>query len=218
MDSFSRHFRFLGVGVLSLSACATTPSPSVVDVESRPEPAFEANAASEEPAGKPATNEDVLSFDVNGDKKPDLFRFYEKGKLPTDPSRPETGGPVVRKEVDLNGDGKIDMWTWFAPDGARTKESLDLDYDGKIDETVIYEKNIRVRVEGFTSGRDRADTFKYYEKSKLVRIERDRNNDGQIDCWEYWENETVDRIGEDNDYDGNVDQWVKPQQVQAKKG
>lgn len=218
MTRFPRRFKLLSAGAVATLACATEPKPVVTDFEVRPEPAIETKVSGEGSAGKPAANEDVIGYDVNGDNKPDLFKFYEKGKLPTDPSRPETGGPVIRKEVDLNGDNKIDMWTWFAPDGSRQRESLDFDFDGKVDEIVYYEKNVRTRVEGFTNGQERADTFKYYEKSKLVRIERDRNSDGRVDCWEYWENEAVDRIGEDNDYDGSVDHWVKPPPPQVKKG
>jgi hypothetical protein len=220
MALFARFFSRLAAASLVLAACATTPKPPVLtDTDGKPESKSEVSEPSTVSAkpGAPGPDEEVLSFDVNGDGKPDMFKFYPKGKLPTDPARPETGGAVLRKELDLNGDGKIDMWTWYAPDGSRVREAMDVDFDGKVDEVVFYEKNVRVRVEWYTAGHDKPDTFRYYEKNKLVRVERDRNADGKIDSWEYWENDQIDRIGEDNDYDGNVDHWIKPPPAVAKK-
>jgi hypothetical protein len=160
--------------------------------------------------GVPGPDEDVVAIDSNGDGKPDIFKFYQKGKAPTDPNKPDTGGPLLRKEADLNGDGKIDVWTWYNPDGGRLREAFDLDFDGKVDVVVFYEKAQVVRKEYYSACHDRPDTFKYYEKQKLVRVERDRKCSGRIDTWEYWDGDHIDRIGEDNDGDGNVDRWIKP--------
>ena len=106
---------------------------------------------------------------MTNDGHPDLFKYYPKGKAPTDPGRPETGAPPLRKEVDLNGDGRISWWVWYGPDGVRTKEAFDFDFDGHVDEVVFYEKGVRVRVEGYSAGYDQPDTFKYYDNGKLTR-------------------------------------------------
>jgi hypothetical protein len=141
----------------------------------------------------------VTEYDLTHDGKPDVWKYTMK-----DASGKEI---LLRKEKDLNGDGKIDTWEKYAPDGSLVRVVYDLDFDGKPDETLYYEKDQLVKKElafGF-DGVPRS--WNYYEKGKLVRKERDTNGDGQVDYWEYWENGEVDRIGVDEDGDGQVDRW-----------
>jgi len=161
----------------------------------------------------PGADEEVVQLDINNDKKPDVYKFYPKGQVPKDDGSGGDAAPPLRKAVDLNGDGRIDLWTWFNRDASIQKQAFDLDFDGRIDELVYYEKGAVVRKELFHSFGDKPDTFKFYEKGKLVRVERDRSNDGRIDTWEYWEGEAIDRIGEDTNGDGNVDKWIKKRQA-----
>ena len=82
-----------------------------------------------------------------------------------------------------------------------------MDFDGKPDVTLFFEKDQLVRKE-YAFGFDGVPhSFNYYEKNKLVRKERDTNGDGKVDTWEYWENGEVDRVGVDLDGDGQVDRW-----------
>jgi len=159
--------------------------------------------------GQPTADEELQSLDTNGDKQPDVFRFVVKGTTNKD----GMGGKLVRKEIDLNHDGRIDIWKWFSADGVVERETFDLDFDQHIDVIAYYEKGVVVRKEAFHGG-ERPDTFKYYEKGRLVRVERDRlANDGKVDTWEYYEGDAIDRIGEDLDADGNVDNWIKRAQA-----
>jgi antitoxin component YwqK of YwqJK toxin-antitoxin module len=160
--------------------------------------------------GLAGAGEEVVSVDSNGDGKPDVFKFYPKGKVPADPNKPDVGSGLLRKEADLNTDGKIDVWAWYNADGTKLREAFDLDYDSKVDLIVFYEKQQVIRKEIYTAGCERPSAFKYYEKGKLARVERDRKCSGRIDTWEYWDGDHVDRVGEDNDGDGNVDRWLKP--------
>jgi hypothetical protein len=178
-------------GLAALS-CATA--------RSVPQKAAPAETAALVPAGfERQPNEVVTEFDLTHDGKPDVWKYSVK-----DASGKEV---LVRKEKDLNGDGKVDTWEKYNPDGSLARVVYDLDFDGKPDVTLIYEKDQLVRKEmafGF-DGVPRA--WNYYEKGKLVRKERDANNDGQVDYWEYWENGEIDRIGVDVDGDGQVDRW-----------
>jgi predicted metal-dependent peptidase len=144
-------------------------------------------------------NEVLTEYDLTHDGKPDVWKYTVKDA---------TGKEVLlRKEKDLNGDGKVDTWEKYNPDGSLARVVYDLDFDGKPDVTLYYERDQLVRKEmafGF-DGLPRA--WNYYEKGKLVRKERDTNNDGQVDYWEYWENGEIDRIGVDVDGDGQVDRW-----------
>jgi len=146
-----------------------------------------------------APGETLTAFDLDHDGKPDLWTYSvkdDKGEL-----------VVRRKEKDLNGDGKTDVWEFYLPDGSLSKLVYDMDFDGKPDVALFYEKDQLVRKEYGFGFDGLPHAFNYYEKGKLVRKERDANGDGKIDVWEYWENGEIDRIGTDLDGDGQVDRW-----------
>jgi hypothetical protein len=183
--------RIAVAALLLIAACSST--------QKVPPPAPGHEAATGEPAGTPGPGETVHEYDLNHDGRPDVWTYTVKG----------TDGRevVVRKEKDLNNDGKIDSWEEFAPDGTLTKLTYDMDFDGKPDVALYFEKDQLVRKE-YAFGFDGIPrTFSYYEKNKLVRKERDTHGNGKIDIWEYWENGEVDRIGIDLDGDGQVDRW-----------
>lgn len=153
----------------------------------------------------PGADEKVSPMDLNGDGKPDVWTYTVKAKGPDGAERERT----VRKELDINFDGKVDLTQYFDERENKVREAMDLDFDGKVDAVYFFEKGVNVRREEDVNGDGKPDVFKYYEKGKLVRKERDSNGDGKVDYWEYWENGQVDRIGEDLDGDGNVDRWTK---------
>ncbi len=126
-------------------------------------------------------------YDLTHGGKPDVWKYT---------ARDESGKEILlRKEKDLNGDGKVDTWEKYAPDGSLVRVVYDLDFDGKPDETLFYEKDQLVKKE-LSHGFDGVPrTWCYYEKGKLVRRERDTNGDGKVDSWESWENGEVDGIG-----------------------
>ncbi len=116
---------------------------------------------------------------------------------------------VVRIERDLNGDGKVDSWEAYDEDGNLAKAVYDMDFDGKPDLIVTYEKGQLVKKEIAPGFDGRTRVIAYYENGKLVRKERDSKGNGKIDTWEYWENGELDRVGYDEDGDGQVDRWEK---------
>jgi hypothetical protein len=150
----------------------------------------------------------VRTFDLNRDGKADDWKHY---KLL--PDLAENGKPrelLLRREMDTNFDGKVDLISWFNDDGSRAKESFDLDFDGRPDVIVYYEKGVVIRKETFHgSASDKPDTIAYYEGGKKVRIEREVRTKGKVDTWEYFENGRLTRVGEDLDGDGLVDRWAK---------
>ena len=127
------------------------------------------------PGFEASPGENVTTVDLAHRGKPDVWKYTRK-----DASGKEI---LLRKEKDLNGDGKVDTWERYEPDGSLSRVAYDLDFDGRPDVTL------------------------YFEKDQLVRKERDTNGDGKVDTWEYWENGEVDRIGVDLDGDGQVDRW-----------
>lgn len=190
------------LGLLLVGLCACSSDKSAKKPESpRPEKLVHA-----EPIHPPpASNEKVEEKDTNGDDKPDVW-VYSVEERDADG---QTRSRMVRKELDINWDGRVDITTYFDAHGEREREAMDLDFDGKVDSVFFYEKGINVRRERDLNGDGRPDVWAYYEKGKLVRKERDSNGDGRVDYWEYWENGQIDRIGEDQDGDGTVDKWSR---------
>ena len=186
-------------GLAALSCAGKTPPPAA--------PTSAAEAPRTPKGFEPQPNEVLTEYDLTHDGKPDVWKYSLK-----DASGKEV---VIRKEKDLNGDGKIDTWEKYAPDGSVVRVVYDLDFDGRPDETIYFEKDQLVKKElafGF-DGVPR--TWNFYEKGKLVRKERDTNGDGKVDYWEYWENGEIDRIGVDEDGDGQVDRWEARKTAEA---
>ena len=189
---------------LALAACAgrtRAPKPAVKDAAAGP-------AGPALPAAGPG--ETLAEYDLNHDGKPDVWKVTRRAA--------DGKELLARRERDLNDDGKIDVWEAYDDDGNVVKQTVDLDFDGKPDLVLHFEKGQLVRKElGFAfDGKPHA--WSYYEKGKLARKERDENNDGRVDYWEYWEGGEVDRIGVDLDADGRVDRWEqrKPQTAEVK--
>ncbi|MCB9638916.1 MAG: hypothetical protein H6728_09240 [Myxococcales bacterium] len=202
-------------GVLSfflLAGCA----PSANQAQKKDEKKDAVKAASQEPT-MPGPGEVMQRFDINKDKKPDLWKFFVEKPDPKDNSKKIR--ELVRIEIDLNGDGRIDVQRFYQ-NGVKVRERFDLDYDGKFDLVNHYNQGYVYKQELFQRSKTTPDLIKHYElvegkgkkkKVRLSRKERDQNLDGKPDYWEYWENGMLDRIGRDTDYDGKVDVWERPQ-------
>lgn len=147
----------------------------------------------------------LKSFDLNRDKRPDVFKFYKVA--PDASAAGQSVEQLVRKDVDLNNDGKVDVIRLYDAKNNVTEERTDLDFDGRYDELAFFEEAQLVRKEIDLDYDGRPEITRYYADNKLGRIELDRNGDGKIDTWEYYEGGKLDRVGTDNDGDGIVDKW-----------
>jgi hypothetical protein len=195
-------FRGLVVcGALALSACANDKA-ARRDNSSPTSGEGDLNTAI---AHRRQGNERVSEFDLNHDKRADVWSF-------TVPAKTEDGRDfdrLVRKELDINWDGKVDITRSYDEREQMDREALDLDFDGKVDQVNFYERSVLIRKERDLDYNSKPDLWIYFEKGRIVRKERDTNSDNKVDYWEYWEADQVDRVGEDVDGDGNVDRWTK---------
>jgi len=198
MSSMSKWM--VGLALVGLCGCVSdrgTRKPEAAKAEPQRAP---------EPIRPPkAANETVTEKDTNTDEKPDVWVYAVEERGADGEARQRT----VRKELDINWDGRVDITTYYDARGEREREAMDLDFDGKVDSVFFYEKGVNVRRERDLDGDGKPDVWVYYEKGKLARKERDSNGDSRVDYWEYWENGQIDRIGEDLDGDGNVDKWSR---------
>jgi len=192
-----RRVSILIAGLLAIS-CAHKPSkPTATETT----PANTGAAVASIPGLAPTPGEKVAAFDLDRSGKASLWKYtvvVGEGKE-----------RLLRKERDLNGDGKVDVWEAYDEDGNVTTQAYDLDFDGKPDLVITYEKGQLVKKEYAPGFDGMARTTAYYEGGKLVRKERDTKGTGKVDTWEYWENGELDRVGVDLDGDGEVDRWTK---------
>ncbi|MDP2311398.1 MAG: hypothetical protein Q8P41_00720 [Pseudomonadota bacterium] len=139
-----------------------------------------------------------VKVDLDRDGKPEITNYFRE--------RTDSTRLLLRKDTDLNHDGRIDVRAEFDDGGQRVKEQLDGDFDGRADWVDHYIAGKRTMSEVDTDFNGTFDLFKYYESGVVRRKERDANGDGQIDAWEYLdETGTVVKTGKDIDGDGKMD-------------
>lgn len=161
--------------------------------------------AGEDIRGAGASGEKVTEHDLNRDGKTDVWSYAVAAK---DAEGKEVER-LVRKELDINWDGRVDIRRHYGADEVIEREVLDLDFDGKVDQVNAYEKGVLLRKERDLNYDGKADQWVFFERGRIARKERDSNFDGKVDYWEYWEADQVDRVGEDLDGDGDVDRWTR---------
>jgi len=168
--------------------------------------------AADSPEYKPAITRKTLpdgllleEVDINEDEQPDVFNYYRE--------RDEAARLLVRKDTDLNLDGRIDVKSWYNDYGKLELEEMDLDFDGQFDlkdhyQDVDGEGTVeRVSSEVDTDYDGVPNVWTTYSKGKAVRKERDTNGDGRVDVWEKYDAEgNVIRAGRDQNFDGSVDE------------
>mgnify|MGYP006291536115 CR=1 FL=1 len=84
------------------------------------------------------------------------------------------GGRPVRLEGDQDGDGKLDRWEYYAPDGSLVKLGTSTARDG-VEDTWLYENGTDRRIEMSTARDGVVDRFEFYKGTELVRVETDTN-------------------------------------------
>jgi hypothetical protein len=148
-------------------------------------------------------NKKVVTFDLNKDGKPDVWKLYEEKDT-------KGGGADVLtcKQVDLNHDGKKDYVAEYDDNGNLIAEEYDFDFDGHFDARVHIDKKTgkKYAVERMSGFNEKPDVWEIYgPDEKLESVRRDRNGDGKPDYWEQYLAGNLDKILYDDNYDGTVD-------------
>lgn len=172
--------------------------------------------AAESPASQPARTASTTEttdaaglirqeVDLDGDGRADVVNLLR--------DRGNGGARLqVKKQTDLNLDGRFDVETDFDETGAMVEERTDSDFDGRFDWTDHYKDGVRVLAELDSDFDGQIDTWSYYlpdesGRSHIDRKERDTNHDGRVDLWERFDSSgNVVRTGRDTDNDGKMDQ------------
>jgi hypothetical protein len=145
----------------------------------------------------------VVTYDLNHDNKPDVWRLYKTE---------DDGGTKVEfmtcKQVDFDHDGRKDWVVAYNRKGNTLFEKADFDYDGKWDMSAIYDTKTGqvAEVERDTDFDGKFDVKEVYDSAgQLTSVRRDRNGDGQPDLWEQYKDGVLLAILYDDDFDGKVD-------------
>ncbi len=172
-------------------------------------PTFAAWAADKPAKSTTPVRDLVEKADINLDGKDDVWVHLQESQ---DPERPGyVIRKLIRKEADLNFDGRIDIVRLFNDKEQLVEESVDLDFDGKNDSVTYYENNV-VKTKDFFQG-DREVVFirKVYASGKLAEVRRDDDRNGVFDYCEVWyEGVKMLRHGKDLNGDGDCDHWEQP--------
>jgi len=145
----------------------------------------------------------VVTYDLNKDNKPDVWRLYKVE---------DEGGTKVEfmtcKQVDFDHDGRKDWVVAYNRKGVVLYEKADIDFDGKWDISTVYDTKVnqRAEVERDTDFDGKFDVKEVYDSSgNLTSVRRDRNGDGNPDLWEQYKDQILLAILYDDDFDGKVD-------------
>jgi len=145
----------------------------------------------------------VVTYDLNHDNKPDVWRLYRTE---------DEGGTKVEfmtcKQVDFDHDGRKDWVVAYNRKGLPIYEKADLDYDGKWDVSKVFDPKtgIIAETERDTDFDGKFDVKETYDsQGQLVSVQRDRNNDQKADQWEQYKDGVLIAILYDDDFDGKVD-------------
>src|SRR6476660_3591608 len=106
------------------------------------------------------TGKNVVTYDLNKDNKPDVWRLYKTE---------DEGGTKIEfmtcKQVDFDHDGRKDWVVGYNRKGNPLFEKADFDYNGQFDMSAVF------------------DT----KTAKVAEVERDTNFDGKFDVKEIYD-------------------------------
>ena len=181
--------------------------------------------------------------DTNFDHIADVRRVYRLINTEKD-GKKITLKILVCREVDLNHDGRKDVFRFYNEKGRPEKELEDYNFDGVIDLIAYFENGKIVREELDRNGDGKIDEWRIYEvvnlfadsfdpyaslyvtsaeesqqdtTPKLMRVEQDNNFDGRVDSWQYYREGKIAHIGVDTDYDGKPDTWYRSEEEQKER-
>lgn len=118
-------------------------------------------------------------------------------------------GVRVCSAFDRDLDGDHDLLRFYEEDGRTPRlEQQDYDFDGRIDEVVLFVGGVPVRRDADTDFDDRIDLFVFCDGSDVARVERIRMGaHARVDSWEDYEGGYI-RFGRyDEDGDGEADRF-----------
>jgi hypothetical protein len=98
------------------------------------------------------------------------------------------GTRIVRVELDLDENGRVERWDFYGTDRRIQKVGLSSFNDGVMDSQAYYAPDGRLARIDVSSQRDGVfDRTEFYEHGTLLRSHDDTNRDGRPDKWDTYE-------------------------------
>lgn len=202
--SAPRGWRYALLACAALVAVATTAAGCKKKGKgTTPSDATSTSASKVDPTLCEVEGKNVVSYDLNRDGKPDVWRLYKAEK-----AGDTTADVLTCRQVDLDHDGRKDMVIAFARNGQPLYEKIDFDWDGKFDVSAIYDPKTGkyAEVERDTNFDGKYDLKELYDAAgALESVRRDRDGNGEPDMWEQYEGGLLVAILYDDDNDTKVD-------------
>jgi hypothetical protein len=173
------------------------------DTTPKNEGSLDASVPKVDPTLCDTNGKNVVTYDLNHDNKPDVWRLYKTE---------DEGGTKIEfmtcKQVDFDHDGRKDWVVAYNRKGTPLFEKADFDYDGKFDMSAVFDTKTGhvAEVERDTDFDGKFDVKETYDTAGgLQAVRRDRNGDNQPDLWEQYKDGVLVAILYDDDFDGKVD-------------
>ena len=132
-----------------------------------------------------------LDYDADDDGRIDMRSYLQDGR-------------GVRLEADGNGDGRVDRWEYYRPDGQLDRLGTSSQGDGR-DDTWVVQNDNQMRVDISTRRDGVADRHEFHQQGVLVRAELDTDFDGRTDQWQRFEHGTLRELLVDTERSGRPD-------------
>lgn len=121
-----------------------------------------------------------IDYDYDRDGRVDVRTFMKNGR-------------VERLEGDADGDGRVDRWEYYGPDGQLLRVGGSTGHDG-VQDSWAYRSGDDLRLDLSTRRDGVVDRREFYHASVLVRTESDTDHDGHMDTWEEYEGGRLARV------------------------
>lgn len=132
-----------------------------------------------------------LDYDSDADGRIDIRSYLQDGR-------------GARLEADGNGDGRVDRWEYYRPDGQLDRLGSSSQEDGREDTWVVQTGN-QMRVDLSTLRDGVVDRHEFHESGVLVRAELDTDFDGRIDEWQQFDKGRLRELLVDTERSGRPD-------------
>lgn len=116
---------------------------------------------------------------------------------------------LVRRELDLNHDGNVDLIKHYDTKGVILREEIDSDFSGGIDRITHFSNGLIARRELDVDENGVFEERRFYIRGKIFRVEIDEDQDGQTEYWQFYTDGVLTRAGRDIDGDRVIDEWLQ---------
>ena len=159
-------------------------------------------------------------FDMNRDGKVDMWKFYTIQQGLEQDAPPEY--VLIRKELDLNFDGRVDRIMYYDAKETLALEEIDTDFDGRIDRVSFYDNGLIIKTEIYSAqcrqividAPSNEQVFpistRHYRKGIFTREETDTKCRGKLETVTIFNDKgEVSQVGYDHTGDGIIDEWIR---------